>query len=417
MLGYWFKKRFLISVVVSILLSVTYIVAFVIPFSKSVTENYMKTAVFEETNISYDIPSPTKAQLEELLSLDFVDDAFGYYVTSAQLRFDGDTIETNLMISDCVDSIEMTMFNEERTIASANDANCIPLYIGEDFAQLYGVTIGDVLDYSGYELTVVAICEPDSYKSCVLIPIESGELLDMIESRANSYSGAYISVNDNQAAERYLRTYKPEGRLRDRSSFSSEEEYQIHFDSWQNANYYNEITSFEERLDGARLVDTNMIWIGSVSLVVLLIGIDLILYLRKSERSYFKTKKSKIGLRLYYVLSFIFDLVNMAIAAMLTTYIYSLINKGYSSQSAYVEAIIISSSSILLALIINLIINNIHVNRIVLSSCGVVVSNDSGISSDDNDQRNNEEMNHGLQGEVSEQDTNSNVINEQQAAN
>lgn len=357
MFGYWIKKRFVISILISIILSFAYMAVFVVPYAKASSSNDLKRSVYENCNISYDIPSPTKEQLQAIEDLDFVDNTFGYYVTDATLNVNGINVNSSLMLSDCVDSIEMTMFNKERIIASANTDYENPIYIGNDFAEQYGINVGDEITYSGYVLNVTAIVQPDTYKNCNLVILKDSSLREYIESKTSAYSGAYIQVNDSQAAEQYWRSYKPEGRLKDRSAFDSEEEYQIHFDAWESASYYNEITSFSERLESIRVVDTNSIWIGSAVFIGIYLIIDIMLFLRKTERIYFKTRKSKRGIKAYYVFTLVSDLLFTSVAAIGATYIYSLADASYISPSAIVWAEILAFATIGITITLSFIIN------------------------------------------------------------
>ena len=357
MFGYWIKKRLFVSILISIILSLAYMAVFVVPYAKASSSNELKRSVYENCGISYDIPSPTKDQLQEIEALDFVDDTFGYYVTDATLNVNGTNVDSSLMLSDCVDSIEMTMFNKERIIASANTDYENPIYIGSDFAEKNGINVGDEITYSGYVLNVAAIVQPDTYKNCNLVLLKDSALRDFIESKTSAYSGAYIQVNDSQAADQYWRSYKPEGRLKDRAAFDSDEEYQIHFDAWESASYYNEITSFSEKLESIRVTDTNSIWIGSAIFIAVFLILDIILFLRKTERGYFKARKSKRGIKAYYVFTFVAELVFTSASLIIGTYVYSLLPNEYISNTTLTITSIIAGTAVVVAVVINLLVN------------------------------------------------------------
>lgn len=357
MFSYWIKKRFGFSIIISVAVTIGYVFAFVLPYAQNATQNELAQSVYRDSEIDFDIPSPTKSQLQEIRNLDFVDEAFGYYITEANLNYDGTSIESKLMISDTVESVDITMFGVKRSIADSSISVDYPLIIGQDFASEYDLRIGDELSYGSFVLTVTRIVEPDTYKDCVLVLIQNGDLLDLIESKSNSYSGAYLSVNDVTAADRYLRSYRPEGRLRDRSVFDSDEEYQIHYDAWLNANYYNEITSFEERLNEVRLVDTSSIWAGSVAVLFVNLVCSILLFMRKTERLYFKTRKSKRGLSGYYIKTFISDMVFGLGAAIGSSYIYELVTDVYLVKRVQDKSAIIALSTIVLSCVVCLFIS------------------------------------------------------------
>ena len=151
-----------------------------------------------------------------------------------------------------LDSLEFTMYNDCRLISKL-DGLSNPLYADYKFTKDNNVELGDEIEFNGIKFQVGRIYETNTYYgSAVFVPL-IGEQKVLIESVSKSYSGAYLKVNDISKSDAYLRNYKPMGRLKTRADFNTDEEYQIHYNSWNNANYYNEITSFNTKRESVNL--------------------------------------------------------------------------------------------------------------------------------------------------------------------
>ena len=134
MAKYWLKNRAIYSLVLAVLIGILSMMLFVQPNVETHSENLLLTSVYENSDIDYDIPSPTKAQLEEIEALDFVDDTFGYYFTDGSLKVGSKSVKTKIIFGDDLDSLGMTMYNESRLIYTSQDGLYDnPLYVDYDF--------------------------------------------------------------------------------------------------------------------------------------------------------------------------------------------------------------------------------------------------------------------------------------------
>ena len=318
MVKYWLKNRAVYSLVVAVLIGIFSMAIFVKPNVETHSENLLLTSVYENSDIDYDIPSPTKAQLAEIEALDFIDDTFGYYFTDGSLKVGSKSVKTKIIFSDDLDSLVMTMYNENRLIyTSQDDLYDNPLYVDYDFYTKNELAIGDTVYFNNIEFQIGRVYETNSYYgSAVFIPLV-GVQKTYIESVTTSYSGAYLEVNDLIQAEAYLRNYKPLGRLKDKSAFSTEEEYQTHYNAWNNASYYNEVTSFSSKLSSANVKTEANYTLGFIVSAVVMIIANVILSIRKNERVYFSKKKNKSSVCCYYVGTVLIDAILMA-ASLLT---------------------------------------------------------------------------------------------------
>jgi len=319
---YLFKNRIIYSLILNAIIGVLSIVFIVKPNIEAYSNNLLLTSVYENSNIDYDIPSPTKDQLQEIRKLDFVDKAFGYFYTEGALKIKSKYVKEKIIFSDDLDSLEITMYNDKRLIITSQEGIYKnPVYVDYDFYIKNDLSIGDVIHYNNIELQVGRVYETNTYYgSAIFIPLV-GEQKNYIESLTKSYSGAYLKVNDSVKAESYLKNYKPLGRLKDRSDFASDEEYQIHYNFWNNANYYNEITSFSSRLAATNLKAVPSYFLGFIILSIIMLIANIVLSMRKSERIYFNKKKYKGDIRNYYIATILIDAILMMISLVVSIFI------------------------------------------------------------------------------------------------
>ncbi|MGM9648144.1 MAG: hypothetical protein ACI3YH_08450, partial [Eubacteriales bacterium] len=109
----------------------------------------------------------------------------------------------------------------------------------------------------------------------------------------------------------YLTTdYRPLGRLKDRDSFDSDEQYQIHYDAIMSAGYANEITDFRVRESTADTASGDlMIWLGAALVVALSIAFNIVMARRGCEKVYFAKHCIPKGqeVKPYYRTAFAFE--------------------------------------------------------------------------------------------------------------
>lgn len=309
MFKYWLKNRAWLSLLFIAIIAVLMSAIFMTPQIKTEASNRTKIGIYEDSQISYDIPSPTKDQLEQIAQEDFVDQVFGYYYTETQLTFKGKNIATTILFSDYMSNVGFTMYSDKRCIERSDAILANPIYIDYAYAKEYGVSLGDQLSYGNITFDVQAIYETNTYYgSAILIPLV-GAQKELIESHTKSYSGAYIKTNDDAKAQAYWYTYKPQGRLKQPEDFSTQEAYDYHYAEWNATSYLNEITNFASKEQSVKL-DTypnRIIW--SVLFVVLGLAFDVILFFRKGEKRFFKTKEYSKDAKLYYALTCILEVV------------------------------------------------------------------------------------------------------------
>lgn len=301
MILYWLKNRSWISVIFVIAITVLLCFVFIKPQINVEAENRTKTSVYTDSEISYDIPQPTKEQLDTIEDESFVDSVFGYYYTETQIYHNGKNIKTKVLFSDYMQNVDFTMYSLARCIEKSDKVLLNPVFIDYAFAKNNNVQVEDQLKMGEILFDVQAVYETNTYfGSAILIPLV-GAQKELIDAQGGSYSGAFIKVNDKNAAQNYWKTYKPYGRLKSPEMFSTPEAYEYHYQAWSSASYLNEITDFEEKGKSVLLETYPNKYIWSVLFVGLCFAFDIIISLRKSEKRFFVQKEYTKDTWLFYL--------------------------------------------------------------------------------------------------------------------
>lgn len=188
----------------------------------------------EKTKVDYIIQAPSAEQVTEISQLDHIDKITPYYYRAVDVQVGNRNISTNLFIIENASDRDYTSFADVLAQKTKRaDGNVI--FITDDFAQNAGITVGDklniTLDGNIILFTVSGVFQSD-YR------MVGGSILttltDDVQSamKSSKYSGAYIASNNLAVSDKYLENeYKPEGNLRSRDEFDTDEAYQRYLDT------------------------------------------------------------------------------------------------------------------------------------------------------------------------------------------
>lgn len=346
MIKYWTKNRIVFDLLVSLVLIVIVAFAFVLPIYNNIGEARLIQSLYENDSLDFDIPSPTNEQINELESKDFVASVFPYYYTKTTFKTNASSLNAHLLLSDSLDKIEQTMYCSSRCIEKIEDSVTNPLYADYAFIKSLGVKLKDTVSItigsSKIDFQIAGIYETNTYYEggAVLAKFE-GVQKDAITANSPklSYSGAYICANDMAVCKQYLETnYKPMGRLKDASEFSTHEAYQTHYNAFMSANYANEITNFDSKKNDVNSkvialensAKTSLI-LAIIIILVVVICHNIILWSRKSEKGYFARKltQGNSNIAKYYVMSSITQAIILMLGIVVTLLISSLITEFF----------------------------------------------------------------------------------------
>lgn len=373
MLNFWFKNRFIYILVTTITIALLSLFVVIIPSLNTNAENNLISSLYEKSSIDFDIPEPTKNQLLEIKSMDFIEEVFGYYYTQTDISYNSKNIKTKIILSDMLDAIDFTMYNDERLIKEDNGFEN-PIYIDYAFAKDNNISIGDHITLFNISFQVGRIYETNTYiGSSVFVPLVGDQKI-YIENIYKSYSGAFLKASDYTRLNNYLKGYKPLGRLNSRSDYETEEQYQYHYNSWNNASYYNEITSLRELGEDIKTKNENSHLIGIVLNCIVLIILNIALSIRKSELLYFKKRRNKKNIFKFYFFNSIAEFILTVFLFICALFI------AYHLTVEYIEIsqILKIAFEIVIIAVIMLVINNIY--NIILYKKNLVDNNNSKIN-------------------------------------
>lgn len=290
---------------------------FMSPYINYKSEKYAYSYFYKNFNIDFDIPSPSKNQINELRKLDFIEKVIPYYYANLTLNY-GKNRDSNILFFESLEDIEY-IYNDNRVINKVNKTDNF-IYVDYYFIKDSKVKLNDILNTSinGVEIEfyINGIYKENLYyNNGAEASIWKTEYLN----RNIAYSGAFIKAKDLSLCRNYLsQEYKALGRLKSRDNFDTEESYNIHFKSIISGNYANEITDFNIKSES----DINMIesrYISNIfryALGIILVFIIIILinnYLLSKNKDYFynrlimgeKLKNIKNSYFLLFIISLI----------------------------------------------------------------------------------------------------------------
>ncbi len=377
MFRYWLTHRAPASAGLVAVLMVVLMLGFVVPHIGAAAENRCKTGVYADSDIDYDIPQPSETQLAEIAALPFVDAVFGYYYTESTVTVRGKPAPAHILFSAHLDALAHTMYSPARLIAAYHGMAENPVYIDEAFARQTNLKLGDELLLRGIVFQVARIYETNAYyTSAIFMPL-TGAQKELVENTSDSFSGAFLMVNDPAAAEAWLTGYKPMGRLKDRALFDTEAAYQMHYTQWAQSSYANEITSFAVRLRAVPVQTTRPVVLGAVLVgLVLLCGSGMLFFTQ--EKAYFAARKVKRGRLWFYGWTALTETGMMTIGAVVGLW-YAVAHAGsYCPPAVIADTAVTLAVMVLSTAVVGLLLHALLL-RTVREDTDIICANDGGM--------------------------------------
>lgn len=367
--GYWTRHRLLPSLILAVALAVITVFLFVSPYVEQQASSYNAQSVYKNSDIDFIVPEPSFDQVSELPGTNGVDKVFPFYLTKTEVKVNGKSRTTTVLLSDQYENVGMTMYNDSRLLGKASGDVDNPIFVDWQFSKDTSAKVGDTISFAlggnTVEFTIAAVYETNNiYDGGAILAEITQDQKDVIaeNAKSNGYSGAYISATDYNACRSYLTTdYRPLGRLKNRDQFESEEQYNTHYDAIMSSGYANEITDFRVRendLDSKQ--SSLMILVGALLEAVILIVFNVIMANRGCEKGYFKKHCIPKGqnVKPYYTISFLFEMIASIILFIGVMFLNAKMAKDYVPSSAYGIVIAAIPAAIIIAEIIALAMNN-----------------------------------------------------------
>ena len=374
--GYWVRHRLLLTVVMCVAVALIASFLFAYPSILQQAQDYNAQSIYKNTKIDFIAPEPSFDQITDLPGTNGINEVFPFFLTKTQVRVKEGTRTSTVLLSDQFQNIGFTMYSDARLIKKSSVEYENPILVDWQFCQDTTADIGDSVSFAiggkETEFKVYAIYETNSlYDGGAVIARINTEQKDAItqQSKNNGYSGMYISANDYIACRAFLATeYRPLGRLKDRDQFSSDEQYQVHYDAIMSSGYANEITDFRIRENSLTTGNSNMLcYIGALLAAVIMIGFNVVIARRGCEKVYFTKQCVPKGqdVKPYYRTAFLFELLISGLLYVAFLLIRISISDSFIPRSAIGISVIAIPLAVVVAEVISFCMNNTMVSGIV----------------------------------------------------
>lgn len=200
------------------------------------------------TSVDYIIPGPSYSQIEELENGDNgISVVTPYSETSAPLYINGKPANGTSLFFPFEDKMEYTPYSSLRVVKGDYSTQGGSALADMAYFEKNGCDIGDVLTItiSGHEYSfqIKAVTQTNEYYDGTIALILTGDDSAQMQADGIDFSAAYVSAKDSVKCKAYLETeYRPLGRLKDKTEFSSEETYNQHVQNFNDADWSKEIT-------------------------------------------------------------------------------------------------------------------------------------------------------------------------------
>ena len=226
--------------------------------------------------------------------------------------------------------LKNTVFSDSLKIKYTNDSMDNPLFLSDDIAKTLSVKVGNSLSISvgnkNINYTVKGIFGSDGRNvGGTVIALMINETKEAFDGDAK-YNGAYICSNNNFATKSYLASYKPEGDLRSREEFDSDEQYQLYLDTRSKTDYSSSIfdtASYikeqHNRYDSQVMRDL-LITIGFALMELILVLLCVLIPVNRFEKNALQAEK-KSGATLKQINSIVNKYFAMTLLAIIVAFI------------------------------------------------------------------------------------------------
>lgn len=221
----------------------------------SVTNKYAFESIYLNTDIDFIVPSPSFSQVGEVEEDDNgVRVMTPYYSFSAGIKVGEKDAQTNVILLDDLGKIDYTPYNSKRMLQGSALQTSGFAIVDSSFSRSNHCRIGDEITLPVFEkplvFTISGICETNTFFDGSVALALDGHQTEEISLSNYKYSAAYVCASDYDQCKSFLENeYKPYGRLKDRSEFSSDEAYYAHLNNFNNADWSKEITYMKDNYE------------------------------------------------------------------------------------------------------------------------------------------------------------------------
>ena len=196
------------------------------------------------TEVDYILMAPSREQIASLTEVSGVSRVVPYFYRSVVCK----GVNTSLYIIEQLEDLPYTVFSDELRIGSMETGADNPLFLSQDLADSAELKISDSVDISvngnTVRFTVCGMYRSDHRQNGgMMITVLKNDTEKALTANRDAaelkYSGAYVCCQDNSSFPAYLDSYMPEGDLRTRDEFESDELYNAYLENRKLANRSN----------------------------------------------------------------------------------------------------------------------------------------------------------------------------------
>ncbi len=253
-------KKYITKLLLNCLLIVGLSLLLLLPAIKEASEKYTHNRLVTVSNLDFKIPAPSAEQVKTIENMSSVDKVFPFYDTFASIQIDtGKTLKENFVLIVPVQyKDEFPFSSHDLLIKGKGEIKAGSVFVDYSFSKKNKVDIDTKLEISIGNMTkkfsvsgIVLnfsdlLSSPETQENVVLLYIDENELSSYTEKNV-PYSGAYVRCNNEESFKLYLASYRPYGRMRQRDSFGSDQDYDDYVEYFNNGQYDAEILDLEIR--------------------------------------------------------------------------------------------------------------------------------------------------------------------------
>lgn len=284
----WIKHYLFIGTIIVVIVAVISSFSMIAPNMRKMQDKHEFESMYEDTDIDFIVPSPSYDQVaqEEQNSNNGIGVMTPYYSTTTDINIDGNRVNAEVLLFPDAEKIDKTPYCSERIIEGASELSLGDAVVDQNFIARNGGAIGDSVELSVRDITlsftIVSISENNLLldEGSIAVVLESSDAQLFIDDEM-TYTAAYVEAENYNACRDYLNNeYKPYGRLKPASSFSSEDVYIRHYDDFMNADWSEEITNFADNYEALKVKYSNYESFFMVNRIIAasIIGVALFVY-------------------------------------------------------------------------------------------------------------------------------------------
>lgn len=309
----WIKHYLFLGTILMVIVALVSSLALISTNLRKTQEKHEFMSMYEDTSIDFIVPSPSYDQVyeEENNSSNGIGVMTPYFSTTTDVLIAGNRMNTEVLMFPNVEKIEQTPYCSSRIIDGDPELSAGDAVVDQDFIERHGVAIGDSVKISIRDteicFTITCISENNLLEDEGSIAvILDADTVQMFMADNMTYTAAYVEADDYGVCKDYLISmYKPYGRLKPASDFSSEDVYNNHVEDFLNADWSKEITNFADNYDSLKVKYANYDSACMVNRVIsaVLAGLAIFVYqvvllgnqsLKKFMRNYLVKKNGSV---------------------------------------------------------------------------------------------------------------------------